>query len=605
MNLRQLNRILLQTLLVPVVALFFVAGVLALQIRKAELTVAHMQAAGDNISTATRVAQLTVNEDNGIRGFQLTSNDIFLQPYRYAQLPLQKALAQLRDGIAKQGGDPHMVDELVLAHDTWRIAFAEPIIQSTINGTDTRDTGLNLRAKAQMDQVIGVIARIITAEQRQRAEDVRTWRRQVRQTLQILVVLAIFIGLAIGISARNRLHRVSDAFQGTLEEVRHNAQLTYESEQRLRTMLTSIGEGIIVCDIQGKVELLNTVAEQLTGWSLADALHEPVDKIFHLVNESTREDLEAPAANFPQLPLPAKSPSHDLLANHPILIRRDGTEIPINESEAPITDRTGKLAGVVIVFRDITDQRRAQTTLLATEKLAVAGRLAATLAHEIHNPLDAVSNLLYLMQSDPTAAETEQFLDLASKELDRVAQISRAMLGMYRESKEPVAVDVEEMLSSILLLLDRQMRHAQVRLRAEFAPGAVVTGYPAELRQVFINLLTNAADASGTDGLIELKTEICAERRRNARSSDMEPRPAGVSVTITDQGEGIDAQILPKLFQPFFTTKGEHGTGLGLWVSQGIVQKHNGTITIKSSTDPETHGTTVTVFLPRGEAVHA
>ncbi len=604
MNLRQLNRILLQTLLVPVVALFFVAGVLALQIRKAELTVAHMQVAGDNISTATRVAQLTVNEDNGIRGYQLTSNDIFLQPYRSAQIPLQKGLAQLREGIAKQGGDPHLVDELVLAHDTWRIAFAEPIIQSTLNGTDTRDTGLNLRAKAQMDQVISIIAKIITAEQRQRAEDVRTWRRQVRQTLQILVILAIFIGLAIGISARNRLHRVSDAFQGTLEEVRHNAQLIYESEQRLRTMLTSIGEGIIVCDIQGKVELLNTVAEQLTGWSLADAIHEPVDKIFHLVNESTREDVEAPAS-FPQLPTPPKSPTVDSLASHPILIRRDGTEIPIDESEAPITDRAGKLAGVVIVFRDITEQRRAQTTLLATEKLAVAGRLAATLAHEIHNPLDAVSNLLYLMQNDPTPTETTQFLDLASKELDRVAQISRAMLGMYRESKEPVAVDVEEMLSSILLLLDRQMRHAQVHLRAEFAPGAVVTGYPAELRQVFINLLANAADASGAGSLIELKTETCAERRRSLRSNDFEPRPAGVAVTITDHGEGIDAQTLPKLFQPFFTTKGENGTGLGLWVSQGIVQKHNGTITIKSNTDPGQHGTTVTVFLPRGEAVLA
>jgi len=601
-NLRQLNRILLQTLLVPVVALFFVAAVLALQIRKAELTVAHMQAAGDNISTATRIGQLTVNEDNGVRGFQLTSNDIFLQPYRSAQLPLQRSLAQLREGVAKQGGDPHVVDELVLAHDTWRIAFAEPIIQSTLNGTDTRDTGLNLRAKAQMDQVINVIARIITGEQRQRAEDVRTWRRQVRQTLQILVVLAIFIGLAIGISARNRLHRVSDAFQGTLEEVRHNAQLTYDSEQRLRTMLTSIGEGIIVCDIQGKVELLNTVAEQLTGWSLADALHEPVDKIFHLVNESTREDLETPAT-FPQLPVLPKSPTFDSLANHPILIRRDGTEIPINESEAPITDRDGKLAGVVIVFRDITEQRRAQTTLLATEKLAVAGRLAATLAHEIHNPLDAVINLIYLLRSNPTAAETEQFLDLAGKELDRVAQISRAMLGMYRESKEPVAVNVEEMLNSILLLLDRQMRHAQVRLHTDFAPGAIITGYPAELRQVFINLLANAADAATPGTLIEVKTEICAERRRNPRSSEIEPRPAGVSITITDQGEGIDAQILPKLFQPFFTTKGEQGTGLGLWVSQGIVQKHNGAISIKSSTDAQKHGTTVTVFLPRGEAV--
>ena len=605
MNLRQLNRILLQTLLVPVVALFFVAGVLALQIRKAEISVAHMQAASDNITAAARVSALTVDEETGIRGYQLTANEIFLQPYGLAQAPLGQALHDLRDGLARQGIDPRTVDDFVLAHDTWRVAYAEPIIQATRNGTDTRDTGLNLRAKAQMDHVRSLITRIIQLEQTQRNETIRTWRRQVRQTLQILVILAVVIGLAIGITARNRLHAVSDAFQNTLEEVRHNAQLIYESEQRLRTMLTSIGDGIIVCDRFGKVELLNTVAEQLTGWRHTEAVNEPIDKIFHLVNEATRESVEAPAASFPQLPPSLNDTRNNPLANHPILIRRNGTEIPIQESEAPITDRAGKVAGVVIVFRDITEQRRSQTTLLATEKLAVAGRLAATLAHEIHNPLDSVSNLLYLMQSNPKPEDMTQFLDLASKELDRVAQISRAMLGMYRESKEPVAIDVQEMLDSILLLLDRQLRHAQVSLHTEFEPGALITGYPAELRQVFINLLTNAADASTSGSRIEIRTEICAERRWNARTPDLPPRPAGVAITISDNGEGIADDILPKLFQPFFTTKGEQGTGLGLWVSQGIVQKHGGTIAINSSTDTKGHGTMVTVFLPRGEAVLA
>jgi len=142
-----------------------------------------------------------------------------------------------------------------------------------------------------------------------------------------------------------------------------------------------------------------------------------------------------------------------------------------------------------------------------------------------------------------------------------------------------------------------------VTLATNFASGARVTGYPAELRQVFINLFANAADASAPGSLIELRTEVCAERRRNSSTPDLEPRPAGVLVSITDHGEGIAADTLPKLFHPFFTTKGEQGTGLGLWVSQGIVQKHGGSISIESSTDAEAHGTTVTVFLPRGEAV--
>jgi len=602
-NLETLNRILRQTLLAPVMALLFVAAILGMQIQKAERIVARMQANSDNIGTATRIGQLTVDEENGIRGFQLTNDPSFLQSYTAAQAPLSGDLAILRESIARSNGDPKTVDDLVLAHDTWRIAFAEPIIQSTRNGTDTRDPALNIRARQQMDHVIDRIARIILAEQSQRQAILETWRRQVRETLIILVILALFIGLAIGVFTRNRFRWVTGAFQTSLADTRANAQRTYESEQRLRTMLTSIADGIIVCDRKGRVELLNPVAEQLTGWSFADAQLQPLNQVFRIVSESTRHPIQSTdASSFPQLPAQHIQPIDDPMADHPILLRRDGSEFPIDTSEAPILNREGKLAGVVIIFRDITEQRRAQTTLVTTEKLAVAGRLAATLAHEIHNPLDAVMNLLYLLRGNASPDESAQFLDLADKELKRVTQISRAMLGMYRESREPVAVNVQEMLDSILLLLDRQMRHAQVKLRAEFAPDAIVTGFPAELRQVFINLVTNAAEASAAHSQILLRTQIVQERRRTPRTLDAAPRAAGVEIILTDQGSGIEPETLTKLFQPFFTTKGEHGTGLGLWVSRGIVEKHNGTIDIRSSVDPSAHGTTVTVFLPRGDA---
>jgi signal transduction histidine kinase len=595
-NLRQLNRILLQTLLVPIVALLIVAAVLVLQIRKAGTIVAQMQAASNNIATATLVAQLTVNEENGIHGFQLTSDPVFLQTYNAAQAPLQASIARLRDGIARAGSDPQAVDELVLAHDTWRIAFAEPIIQATRNGTDTRDTSLNLRTKAQMDHVIALIAGIIRSQTNTRNRILDAWREEVRFATRALIIVAISIGVAVGIFARNRLRRVSGAFQLTVEEVQSNARLTFASEQRLRTTLASIGDGIIVCDRKGRIELLNPLAEELTGWTLAEAAGEPLDHVFHTVNESTRVAIEPTGASaFPQLPPQHLPTENDPLADHPILLRRDGSEIPVEQNEAPIRDHEGKVAGIVIAFRDISEQRQAQTTLLATEKLAVTGRLAATLAHEIHNPLDSVMNLLFLLGSDPAPEERTMFLDMASKELKRVSQISRAMLGMYRESKVPVALDVQEMLDSILLLLDRPMREARVKLRAEFAPHAIITGFPAELRQVFTNLLTNAAEASPPDTFIHLRTEVMPERRSPRR-------PAGVEVSIADTGEGIDPALLPKLFQPFFTTKGEKGTGLGLWVSKGIIEKHNGSIEIHSSPPPEVHGTTVTVFLPRGEA---
>ena len=142
------------------------------------------------------------------------------------------------------------------------------------------------------------------------------------------------------------------------------------------------------------------------------------------------------------------------MANHTILIRKDGTELNIADSGAPIRDQTGDTTGIVLVFRDITMERQTQEALMANEKLAVAGRLAATIAHEIHNPLDSVSNLLYLMRNGASPEESRQFMDMAEQELARVTQISRAMLGLYRESKAPVVVDLKEMLQEILLLME-------------------------------------------------------------------------------------------------------------------------------------------------------
>jgi signal transduction histidine kinase len=246
----------------------------------------------------------------------------------------------------------------------------------------------------------------------------------------------------------------------------------------------------------------------------------------------------------------------------------------------------------VLVFRDVTIERKTQDALLANEKLAVAGRLAATIAHEIHNPLDAVSNLLYLMKGGVTAEEATQFMAMAEQELARVTQISRAMLGLYRESKAPVPVHLKEMLQEILLLMDRRFTDHKVTVLTELNPAVTVLGFPAELRQVFTNLLTNAAEAAGEGGVIRVSIFS-----REAGVLNGERIEAGALVEIADNGPGIPEDIRPHLFQPFFTTKGQNGTGLGLWVSHGIITKHGGSIHLKSSTEENSHGTVVSVFL--------
>ena len=588
MNLSQLNRILLQTLLLPVVALLLVSGALIWQIGNAQKTVIDLQDADRNIATATYILALTSDEDSSLRGFQNTSNEAFLQPFEDAQGPLAASVSTLRKDLATHGKDTHLLDEFLVSHRRWLNTVAVPMIALVRSGGDTRDVALNLRGKDVMDHIRALLNELITEQKLQRQNEVEHWQTQVRHTLEAIVGCAALIGLLIGLFARSRLHMVTHAFQGAITALRKNAQTTYDSEQRLRTTLTSIGDGVVVCDQHGRVELLNTIAEQLTGWTQAQAAQRPISEVFLIVDEASRELMENPVDAV------LRSQRAVSLANHAILLRRGGGEVQIDDSGAPIFDRSGELSGVVMVFRDVTEQRRTQAALLASEKLAVTGRLAATLAHEIHNPLDSVVNLLYLMKNGSTPEETSEFLDLARSELDRVTQISRAMLGMYRESKTPIELDLKDLLDSILLLLQRQITQAGITLRKSLDDHAKISGYPAELRQVFTNLLTNAMDASTPGSLIEVSLHH-APSRDGQRPQSSE---AGVTVSVVDHGPGIPADTLKHLFQPFFTTKGEKGTGLGLWVSQGIVQRHGGNIRLESRTGEADHGTTVSVFLP-------
>jgi PAS domain S-box-containing protein len=584
-NLSQFNRILTQTLLLPVLALAFVASILIWQVRSAQRTVATIQASDQSITAATGLEKLIADEESGLRGYQITTDPQFLQPYHDSDVPLANALALLRRNLAAQHESGRMVDDIEAAQQKWRASFAEPLIAEVDGGADTRDVEQNLRGKHEMDDLRDSIAVVLDHEATIREREVARWRRQSHDTIGALIFLALAAGVVISIFTVGRLHRVSEAYQGTLDGLRRHAQATYESEERLRTTLTSIGDGVIVCDPEGRVEMLNVVARELTGWSQADAFRRPLEDVFHVVSETTRDLLETPVAKVRRLNRVVG------LANHTILIRRDGTEIHIDDSGAPIYDRAGALSGIVMVFRDITHERRAQNALLATEKLAVAGRLAATIAHEIHNPLDSVVNLLYLMRDENDPVVSRHYLDLAEQELGRMGQVSRAMLGLYRESKSPITINVNEMLESVLVLLDRQLKNGEIKITTDFPENLEVEGFPAELRQVFTNLIANATDAAAPGGHIDVTA-----RRSTSKDSDSR---LGVVIQITDTGTGIEAAALEHIFEPFFTTKGESGTGLGLWVSRGIIDKHGGTIDIRSQTDAENHGTAITVFLPR------
>ena len=248
-----------------------------------------------------------------------------------------------------------------------------------------------------------------------------------------------------------------------------------------------------------------------------------------------------------------------------------------------------QLRGLIV---DVTDRRQAEAALRSTERLAATGRLAATIAHEINNPMAAVTNLVYLIENHAGVDETaRQFAKLAQEELKRMSHITRQMLGFYRESHDASTMAIPDLLSGVLDLYHRKMMNSSVEVSVELADVPEVYGFAGEIRQVFSNLLLNALDAMGEGGKL-------AVRVRPAR--DPKSGASGVRIVFADNGPGIPAEIRHRIFEPFFTTKGQKGTGLGLWVSMGIVSKHGGALKMRSMPG---RGTCFSIFLPQAEQV--
>jgi PAS domain S-box-containing protein len=241
--------------------------------------------------------------------------------------------------------------------------------------------------------------------------------------------------------------------------------------------------------------------------------------------------------------------------------------------------------------RDITDRKRAEEVLRRNERLATMGRMAATIAHEINNPLESVTNLLYLLGENLWLDENaRQYVTQAQEEVGRVSQIVGRTLGLQRESSEPVPVKVSELFDNVLELYANKIAMRRVAVTRRYDCGDSVPGFPGQLRQVFSNLLLNAVDAAGPGGKVVLRIRRGCERNPT-------PTP-GVRVSIADNGPGIRREDRARLFEPFFTTKGERGNGLGLWISRGVVEAHNGRMRFRSSTEPGRSGTVFAVFLP-------
>jgi PAS domain S-box-containing protein len=272
----------------------------------------------------------------------------------------------------------------------------------------------------------------------------------------------------------------------------------------------------------------------------------------------------------------------------------DGLWHPILARGVPVRDDQGQIVCWTGINLDIGNLKQSEQALLRSEKLASVGRMAAAIAHEINNPLGAVTNLLYLAKDAKDLPESSrEYLEMADAELKRIAHIARQSLGFYRESSAPAPTSTNEVLESAVELLKSKIvaKHAVIQKRWETE--VTITAVSGELRQVFSNLLANSLDAIDDGGTIQLRISSGVDHDNQRRC---------VRITIADNGKGIAAESRQHIFEPFFTTKGSIGTGLGLWVSKEIIDKHQGRIRLHSNTNGVRRGTAFTIVLPAEDA---
>ena len=262
---------------------------------------------------------------------------------------------------------------------------------------------------------------------------------------------------------------------------------------------------------------------------------------------------------------------------------------------SPIFNEDGSVRAISTASIEITNQKKAEAALVQSEKLAAVGRLASSISHEINNPLEAITNLLYLIALDEQLPhELRAYVHMAQAELSRVSQIATQSLRFHRQAVAPTSVTAKDLVSAVVRLYTGRLANSNIRIDARYDTGTQILCFENDIRQVLNNLIANAIDAMRTGGRLIIRAHDAHDLTPDGVLQDR----AGVRITIADTGHGMSAAVLARLFEPFFTTKDLNGTGLGLWISAGIVERHQGRLRVRSSDRAANSGTIFTLFLP-------
>jgi len=363
---------------------------------------------------------------------------------------------------------------------------------------------------------------------------------------------------------------------------RHLEQRVAERTEALREradLLELATEAIVVTDLRGVIQFWNSGAEELYGWRREDVTGTNIHELLR-----TRALLQS--NNDWQNELLTQGKWEGNLVH----CARDGREVVVSSRQALKTESNGAPSTILEINRDITSRLQAEEALRKAERLAAMGRVAGIIAHEINNPLEAIINAFYLLRDHASLdEEARNYARLGEQELLRIAHIVRQTLSFYRESQQPTSVSLAEVLDSVLELQSRYFQVNQIEVQKLYRVDAFVFGFPVELKQVFLNLIGNATQAMPNGGRLRIRIREHTDPKTQVR---------GVTTSICDTGSGISRDVAKRLFEPFFSTKSTKGTGLGLWISKGIVQKHEGSVQFRSFRTGSKCTTCFRVFLP-------
>lgn len=524
--------------------------------------------------------------ETGQRGYLLTGKEEYLKPY-------DESLAKIRKGLASL--EPLVRDGAITADEAAQVRQKTQAKLDELAATITQakkgdvagaiklvhsDTGRRLLDDVRL--LLGLLCEK-TADHAHAANSLAVSAGRFRD-FTLVIVLALNLGF------------IAWAYQkikAGIQQRERAAEEIFRRGQILSTTLASIGDAVILTNTQGEITFMNRVAENLTGWSQAEAAGKPCTGVFHIINETSRERVESPVQKVLETGLIVG------LANHTLLIRKDGSEVPIDDSGAPIKEPDGTLHGVVLVFRDFSEYKASEMTLKqAKEEVERASRakdlFLAALSHELRTPLAPVMAILSAWDGENEFPEKfRPELKMIHRNVVLEARLIDDLLDLVRVNRGTLSMNTErlsmnELVEATLKMFEGEIaskaQHTTVRL---IAANPHVTGDPARLQQVLWNVVGNAVKFTPEGGRITVET--------------FNPAPGEVSVRVADTGIGMSQETMDNLFSSFYQGSDERrrkygGLGLGMSISKTLIHQHQGTITAASPGPNQ--GATFIVSLP-------